>query len=522
MGVVFIDGKPEIHINEMKILKISLVLIVWLVNTVSAQDKPNIVLIYADDLGYGDVSSYGATKVSTPHIDALANNGLKFENAFATSSTCTPSRYSMLTGKYAWRASGTDIAPGDAALIIPTTVGTLPKMLQQVGYVTGVVGKWHLGLGLPGEGVDWNGEIKPGPLEVGFDYCFVIPATADRVPTVYLENRHIVDLDPADPIVVDYKDKVGDEPTGAENPELLKMQLSEGHDKTIVNGISRIGYMSGGHNARWKDEDIAMDITEKSIAFIDKNKDNPFFLFLATNDIHVPRSPNELFVGKSGLGPRGDVILQLDWTVGKVVAALDSLGLTENTLIIVSSDNGPVLDDGYVDFANEMLNGHEPAGIYRGGKYSAYDAGTRVPFIVHWPGQVARGISHAHLSQIDLYATFAAMYKQDLAKADAPDSFNLLDALLGKDKRSGRKYVVQHALNGTLSLIEGDWKYIEPASGPKVQQVTRIELGNSPVPQLFNLAEDPGEQNNLYQKYPNKLKEMEDLLGQIKKQENDK
>lgn len=500
----------------MNIRKICLLCIALLVgNTLVAQHRPNIVFIYADDLGYGDLSCYGATKVNTPHIDALAKDGLKFLNAFATSSTCTPSRYSLLTGQYAWRESGTGIAPGNAALIIPTDMNTLPKMLQQAGYKTGIVGKWHLGLGTEA-GINWNKEIKPGPLETGFDYCFVIPATADRVPTVYLENRHIVNLDSTDPLAVDYEKKVGDEPTGAENPELLKMKLSEGHAQTIVNGISRIGYMSGGQRARWKDEDIALDITQKSIDFIDTHQEQPFFLMLATNDIHVPRSPNEIFIGKSGMGPRGDAILQLDWTVGEVVKALDSLELTEKTLIIVSSDNGPVLDDGYADFANELLNEHQPAGGYRGGKYSAYDAGTRVPFIVYWPSNIRPGISRAHLSQVDLYASLAELTQQKLAANDAPDSFALSDALMGQERSSGREHIVQHALSGALSLIRGDWKYIEPVAGPKTQPVTKIELGNSTVPQLFNLADDRSEQTNLYRDYPEKLQEMENLLKQIK------
>lgn len=502
----------------MRIFKIFALLFVLCGHLVQAQQQPNIVLIYTDDLGYGDLSCYGANKISTPNIDALASKGLKFNNAFATSSTCTPSRFSLLTGKYAWRKSGTDIAPGDAALIIPTDINTLPKMLQHAGYKTAAVGKWHLGLG-PKGGPNWNGEIKPGPLEIGFDYCFLIPATADRVPTVYMENRHIINLDPKDPIQVNYHSKVGNEPTGEENPELLKMKLSDGHAQTIVNGISRIGYMTGGHSARWKDEDLAIDITNKSIEFMEKNKNNPFFLYMATNDIHVPRSPNEKFVGKSGLGPRGDVILQLDWTVGKVVKALDSLGLSDNTLIIFSSDNGPVLDDGYADFANEMLNGHQPAGIYRGGKYSAYDAGTRVPFIAYWPGKIKPGVSQAMLSQIDLYHSFAKMNNQKLAADDAPDSFNMLNVLLGKDTKKGRPYIVQHAMNGTLSLIENGWKYIEPAEGPKILPVTNIELGNSKEPQLFHSKVDPKEENNVYQSYPKVLSKMKNKLQAIKNKE---
>lgn len=479
-----------------------------------AQKRPNIVLIYTDDLGYGDLSCYGATKIKTPHIDKLAAQGLRFTNGFATSATCTPSRFSLLTGKYAWRKSGTNIAPGNAGLIIPTETPTLPAMLQKAGYKTGAVGKWHLGLG-PDGGPNWNGTIKPGPLEIGFDYCFLIPATADRVPTVFMENRHIINLDPKDPIEVDYKKKVGNEPTGEENPELLKMKLSEGHAQTIVNGISRIGYMSGGKKALWKDEELAAHIVTQSVKFIAQNKNNPFFLYLATNDIHVPRAPNQKFVGKSGLGPRGDVILQLDWTVGEVVRALDSLKLTDNTLIIFSSDNGPVLDDGYADFANEMLNGHTPAAHLRGGKYSAFDAGTKVPFIAYWPKNIKPAVSSAAISQVDLYASLAALTKQSLAVSEAPDSFNMLDALLGKSAKS-RPYIVQHAVNGTLSLIKNNWKYIEPGKGPEVYPVTNIESGNSANGLLYNLKQDPSEREDLLTQKPKKALKLAKELSSIK------
>ena len=279
------------------------------------QLPPNIVLIYADDLGYGDVSCYGAGRVSTPNIDRIAAQGLRFTNAYASSATCTPSRYTLLTGKYAWREKGTGIAPGNAALIIDTAQTTLPSMLQKADYQTAVVGKWHLGLGAEG-GPKWNEDIKPGPLEIGFGYSFLIPATGDRVPCVYVENHRIVDLDPNDPVQVSYGKPIGDEPTGKEHPELLKMKYSHGHDQTIINGISRIGYMDGGTSALWVDEDIADVITGKARGFIKKNKNKPFFLYFSTHDIHVPRVPNSRFAGKSGLGPRGDAILQLDWCTG--------------------------------------------------------------------------------------------------------------------------------------------------------------------------------------------------------------
>ena len=342
---------------------------------------PNIVLIYADDLGYGDLSCYGATAVNTPNIDRLAKRGVRLTNAYATSSTCTPSRYSLLTGVYPWRKSGTSIAPGDSPLIIDPADVTLASVLKQAGYKTGIVGKWHLGLGPRSQGPDWNNEIRPGPNELGFHYSFLVRSN-DRVPCVYVENNRVVNLEPADPIRVSYRDTVGNNPTGKAHPELLKLKFDHGHDQTIVNGISRIGYMSGGNSARWVDEDMSMVITQKSLKFITKNKDNPFFLMVSTPNIHVPRTPNKEFIGKTRMGARGDVIAELDWMTGEILEVLDSLKLTENTLIIFSSDNGPVLNDGYVDGAVEMLNDHKPAGPLRGGKYSSFEAGSRIPMLM--------------------------------------------------------------------------------------------------------------------------------------------
>jgi hypothetical protein len=275
-----------------------------------ASPRPNIVVIYADDLGYGDVSCYGASGVRTPHIDRLASRGRRFLNAHAPAATCTPSRYALLTGEYAWRRKGTSILPGDAALIIDPGRATLPSMLRAAGYETAAIGKWHLGLGKGSP--DWNGEIAPGPLDVGFDYSFLIPATGDRVPCVFVEDGRVVGLDPTDPISVSYGAPVGSEPTGRERPDLLKVRPSHGHDQTIVNGISRIGYMSGGRSARWVDEEIADTITAKAVSFIERRRDRPFFLYFATHDIHVPRVPHPRFAGKSGMGPRGDAILELD------------------------------------------------------------------------------------------------------------------------------------------------------------------------------------------------------------------
>lgn len=479
-----------------------------------AADKPNVILIYADDLGYGDLGCYGAGHLTTHNIDALAAGGMRFTRAHASSASCTPSRYSMLTGEYAWRRPGRGIAPGDAALLIDTAAVTLPSVFQEAGYTTGVVGKWHLGLG-PEGGPDWNGEIKPGPLEIGFDHSFLIPATGDRVPCVFVENHRVAGLEADDPIQVSYTEKVGDWPTGRENPELLKMHPSHGHDQTIVNGISRIGYMTGGKAALWTDENIADTLVQRAKAFIAKNREKPFFLFFSTHDVHVPRVPHPRFAGKSGLGPRGDVILQLDWCVGQIMEQLAQLGLEENTIVIFSSDNGPVVDDGYEDKAVELLSTHRPAGPLRGGKYSAFEAGTRVPFIVRWPGKINPGISDALVSQVDLLASFAKLTGVKTDSLSAPDSFDMLDVLLGKTKQ-GRSQLVEHAVNGTLSLVQGDWKYIEPHKGPALMKNVNIETGYSMEPQLYNVVKDPGEKENLAAENPEKVSEMAALLEQIR------
>ena len=401
-------------------------------------------------------------------------------------------------------------------MIIEPGRATLPAMLKKAGYATGVIGKWHLGLGGAG-GPDWNSDIKPGPLEIGFDEAFLIPATGDRVPTVYVENHRVVSLDPSDPIEVSFQGPIGEEPTGRDNPELLKMHPSHGHDMTIVNGISRIGYMSGGTTARWVDEDMADVITEKAVDFIDKHQDQPFFLFFSLHDIHVPRVPHARFAGQSGMGPRGDVILQMDWCVEEITNRLDALGLAENTIVIFTSDNGPVVDDGYEDQAVELLGEHTPAGPWRGGKYSAFEAGTRVPFILRWPARVAQGRSDALVSQIDLFASFASLTGVPLAEQEAVDSFNELATILGESDES-RDYLVEHNSAGTLSLIKGPWKFIEPSQANAYNARTDIELGNNPEPQLYNLEEDPGEEINVAQENPEVVTELASFLSTLREQ----
>jgi arylsulfatase A-like enzyme len=472
--------------------------------------KPNIIFILADDLGYGEVGCYGARAVQTPHVDRLAKEGLRFTSGYSTSSTCTPSRYSMLTGEYAFRRKGTGVLPGDAALIVPTDRATLPSILKRAGYATGAVGKWHLGLGAGKELLDWNAEIKPGPREVGFEYSFIMAATGDRVPCVYIENQRIVGLDPSDPLEVSYGQPIPGEPTGISERDHLKLDWSHGHNNAVVNGIGRIGFMKGGQAARWKDEDMADTFTRKGVEFIERHRDQPFFLYFATHDIHVPRVPHPRFVGQTSMGPRGDVIVQFDACVGELLDTLDRLQLTNRTLVILSSDNGPVLDDGYQDDAVEKLGDHKPAGPFRGGKYTIWEGGTRMPFIVRWPGRVKPGVSEALVSQVDLCASFATLTGQQLGPRDAPDSLNVLPALLGESP-TGREYVLEHS--GRVAIRQGQWKFI-PGTGGK-----NAKRGPSGGDALYDLAQDPAETTDVAAEHPELVTELSGKLEQLRSQE---
>lgn len=473
---------------------------------------PNIVLIYADDLGYGDLGCYGSKAIQTPNVDRLAKEGLRFTDAYATSSTCTPSRYALMTGQYPWRKSGTGILQGDAPLIIPPGSATLPAILQKAGYQTAVIGKWHLGLGTPDAPADWNGLITPGPREIGFTYHHIMAATGDRVPSVFVENGRVANLDPADPIRVSYGEKIGNEPTGRDNPGLLKVKADPQHSDTIVHGVSRIGFMNGGQAARWKDEELGDHFTAKAVEFIESKKDGPFFLFFALHEPHVPRVPAPRFVGKTGLGPRGDAIAQLDDHVGKILATLDRLKLRENTLVLLSSDNGPVLNDGYMDDADVKNGSHTPAGPLSGGKYSKLEGGTRVPFITCWPGTIAPGVSSAVASQIDLLASFAALAGTTPPADSATESRNALDVITGKST-TGRAVLVEQGTQG-LALRQGNWKFIPAGKGPA--QIKSMRTGNSPQPQLYDLSKDPGETKNLATEQPGKLKELAATFATLK------
>ena len=473
-------------------------------------EKPNVVIIYLDDLGYGDLSCYGATELKTPNIDALASGGIKFTSGYATSATCTPSRYGLLTGVYPWRNKDARILAGDAPLLIDTNQQTLPKMLSKAGYQTAIIGKWHLGLG---DGfVNWNETIKPGPNEVGFEESYIMAATQDRVPTVYIENGNVVNLDKNDPIEVNYKKNFAGEPTAISNPEMLTMTWHHGHNNSIVNGIPRIGFAKGGKAAIWSDTEMADHFLVKAQSYVKTHKEKPFFLYYAMQQPHVPRTPHPRFAGKSGMGPRGDVILEADWCVGEFMKTLKEEGVLENTLVIFSSDNGPVLNDGYYDDAVEKLGKHDPKGGLRGGKYSLFEAGTRVPFIAYWKGRIQPNVSDAIVCQMDLMASLGKLVGMD---ENTTDSQNLLATFLGESK-TGRDHLIIEA-NSHTALRSGDWMMIPPHKGNAMNKHVNTETGIASEYQLYNVSNDMGQKKNLATQNPQKLKELTNVFEKITK-----
>lgn len=471
-----------------------------------AAPRPNVIVFLADDLGYGDVSCNGASRVQTPHIDRLAREGRRFTSGYCSASTCTPTRYSLLTGEYAFRRQGTGIAPPNAACVIPVGMPTLPGMLRQAGYKTAVVGKWHLGLGEQDTGPDWNGCLAPGPLELGFDHCFILPTTNDRVPQVLVEGHHVRNLDPADPLWVGSTKPAGDHLNGIDHRDQLRMDWSHGHNNTIHNGIGRIGFYTGGTRARFRDEDLADAWVTESVRFMEScvTGDNrwPFFLYLASHDIHVPRAAHERFRGVTPMGPRGDCIVQLDWTVGQVLEALNRLGIAENTLVVFCSDNGPVLDDGYKDEAVEKRGDHRPAGPFCGGKYSVYEGGTRTPFIVWGPGRVVPGVSNEIVCTIDLAASLARLAGHTVEPGSFPDSVDVLDALLGTPGGRGRTALVQqdNGTSGRFGYRDGKWKLVRLPPGNNAKRAG----GAAPAERdaLYDLATDPGESTDVSELFP--------------------
>ncbi|MFT5122503.1 MAG: arylsulfatase A [Kiritimatiellia bacterium] len=477
-----------------------------------AADRPNVVIIYGDDVGYNDVSAYGSKLIQTPNIDRLAKDGLRFTDGHCSAATCTPSRFSLLTGVHGFRHGVRILAP-NAPLSIPVDALTLPDVFKNAGYTTAVIGKWHLGIGKKGTPVDWNGDVKPGPLEVGFDYSFLLPSTNDRVPCVYLEDHRVINLDPKDPLFVGNLQNVDPRstryPDGKKNPEAMTYYKStHGHNNSVINGVGRIGSMAGGKSALWNDETMTDEYVKQMKKYVARVKDQPFFLFFSSQAIHVPRMPNPRFHGSTDLGYRGDSMVEFDWATGEILNTLDAYGLTENTIVIFSSDNGPVYDDGYSDgtvvqtSSKEVDQGHDGSGPFRGGKYQIYEGGTRVPFIIRWPAKIKPGVSDALVNQIDFVASFSRLISQALPKNEAVDSRDTLDAFLGKDAK-GLSYMIEEA--GTLALRKGDWKYIRGGKGKRAPAKG----------ELYNLKDDQGEQSNVIAQHPEMAKELETMLKKL-------
>lgn len=489
-----------------------------------AAEKPNIVIILADDLGYGDTSCYGG-KIPTPAIDGLARQGLRFTNAYAPAATCTPTRYALLTGQYAWRqpAKKTSILDGDAPLAIEVASTTIASMLKDAGYTTGVVGKWHLGLGDGQTRLDFNGTIQPGPNEVGFDYSYILPATVDRVPTVWIENHKVDKLETNDPIAVSYQHDHRKDPNGLDQKKLLKVPADKQHSGSIHNGISRIGYQAGGRAARFVDEDLPLTVVERSQAFIEQNKARPFFLLVGLFEPHVPRSPHAKFAGKSGHGVRGDVIMQADWEVQQILDKLQASGLDENTIVILTSDNGPVLFDGYYDESEKMLGAHEPTARLRGGKYLVYEGGTRIPFIVRWPQSITQGVCNQLLSLTDLLATFASITGQKIPAGQARDSLSMLPLLTGTTRTSPRTSLILQGVFDSFALRKDHWKFVKANAGKDSTSIGRGANSDDPrfasaivkEDELYDLASDPHEKHNVAQQFPDKVAEMQAELQEI-------
>lgn len=488
----------------------------------SQNNTPNIVLIYADDVGYGDIGVYGSELIATPHLDQLAEEGARFTSAYAMASTCTPSRYSLISGKYSFRHPDAIVLPSDAPMLIKPGEVNMAQMLKSEGYRTGVIGKWHMGLG--DGNIDWNTDITPSPLDIGFDVSFIIPSTNDRVPTVWVEGNSVYNWSADDdPLRVSFISQVGDLPTGESHPEKLIYPTDAYHSGTIVNEISRIGWQDGGQSAWWSDQNMGMDILERSRSFIEESSNEPFFLFMSMHQNHVPRVPHPKFEGASATGLRGDHIVELDYIVGQVVETLDSLGIREETLIIFTSDNGPVFQDSYYDGAIEMAQGHKANGPFRGGKYHVYEGGTRMPTITNWPGVITPGeVSDVVMSQVDLLASLAALVGVEIPAEKGLDSQNHISAWLGENV-DDREYVIQVGRE-MRAIRKGDWKVILAGETPHWIGPRHNEYPNpisTPLPpsdkhSLFNLIDDPGESVNLVDEYPEKVEELLNLFYKIK------
>ncbi len=478
---------------------------------------PNIVLINADDLGYGDLSCYGATLVHTPNIDRLASEGVSFTDAHAASAVCSPSRYGLITGTYPLRRNYWGAIDGlNQGLTIDTNQVTIASVLKDAGYSTACVGKWHLGIGV--DKPDYNKPLKPGPLELGFDYAYYIPMVNSGPPFVYVENHWVDGYDPTDPFVLGEKSVTQKWPA--------------------KGGYNAIGGAEKAH-LLYEDEKVGTHLKEKAIAWMRKmdanNEDKPFFLYLATTNIHHPFTPAPQFKGTSECGRYGDFIHELDWIVGEVVTALEEMGEAENTLVIFTSDNGGMFNNGGQD---AWKAGHKQNGELLGFKFGAWEGGHRVPFIAKWPGKIAENSTSNHLfSQIDLLATFASLVNKPLTKEECPDGINQLSELMGETTAPLRELLmITPNCPSHLVVRKGEWVYIpaQDAGGFQSTEIGSHSFGgaattkltkqvNSEIvdgkikpdaqpAQLYNVKEDLYQTVNVYAQYPEIVKELDVIL----------
>jgi len=494
----------------------------------SAGMGPNVVFIFADDLGYGDLGCYGATKVETPHIDKLAAEGRRFTDGHSASAVCTPSRYALLTGRYPVRANGGQGVWGPASvssgLIIDTDTRTIADVFKRQGYATAALGKWHLGFGEGNN--DWQEPLRPGPQDLGFDYYFGIPVVNSAPPYVYVENDRVVGGDPSDPLV--YLGRGLHEDATPITP--IPPEASQRTANQFRGALEA--------HKRYNDYSVGTVLAEKAVDWISDNRQHPFFLYLATTHIHHPFTPSKEFQDSSEAELYGDFIQELDWMVGQVVHALEAHGLSENTLIIFTSDNGGMMNLGG---RNAVKAGHKPNGDLLGFKFGVWEGGHRVPFIARWPGRIEAGSESAQLiGTVDMLATFAALLKQEPESLESSDSINVLPALLGEPEEPIRKELLLAAKSEKhLSLRKGKWMYI-PAKGsggfrgskpnhhawggpPAVALVGGVnsDLENGQIKkdaapaQLYDLEADRNQTKNLYNEYPDVVKRMHERLSEF-------
>jgi len=480
----------------------------WISSEAVAAERPNIVLILADDLGYGDVGCYGATKVKTPNLDRLSSEGRRFTDAHSASAVCTPSRYALLTGEYPFRKGLWGPAHFTSELLVSPSQTTVAGLLKQAGYATACFGKWHLGFG-DAKSPDWNRELAPGPLELGFDHYFGIPVVSSAPPYVWVENRRVAGLDPADPL------KYGGLAPTKEYPE------------KVMTGVS------GGKAAHdlYRDEELGTTLTEKAVSWIRAHRREPFFLYFATPHIHHPFTPGKRFAGSSECGRYGDFIQEFDWMVGEIDRTLSDLGLRENTLLIVTSDNGGMLNQGGQD---AWRAGHRLNGDLLGFKFDAWEGGHRVPYLARWPGRIEAGsVSDRLICHVDTLSTLAALTEQVLPEAAGADSFDFLPALVGGPSRAEREQLVlTPSRKGIFALRSGKWLYINAQGGGGFKQTRPGDHGlggpaallftgevnsdiadgrikpDAPPEQLYDLIADPRESKNLAAERPLVVEQM--------------